>query len=144
MSGSLDGDSNVILLQLACGSYHALFPVSLCVLTLQVLCKYVSLFTIDRLCPFCFMACGSFCGNCALQPNWHSLACATSPPVILSPPSLCGTQPSKTSDRQANGNSGLQWHNILSLPPPDRCLASVCKHAQQGNAENQKVLDFRR
>lgn len=38
------------------------------------------------------------------------------PPVILSTPSLCGAQPSKTSDRQANGSGGLQQHNTLSLP----------------------------
>lgn len=38
------------------------------------------------------------------------------PPVILSTPSPCGAQPSKTSDRQANGSGGLQQHNTLSLP----------------------------
>lgn len=38
------------------------------------------------------------------------------PPVILSTPSPCGAQPSKTSDRQANGSGGLQQHNTLALP----------------------------
>lgn len=63
------------------------------------------------------------------------------PPVILSTPSLCGAQPSKTSDRQANGSGGLQQHNTLSLPslcPAMRFNAHTYTH----KAKNGHILDF--
>lgn len=58
------------------------------------------------------------------------------PPVILSTPSVCGVQPSKTSDRQSNGGGGLQQHNTLSLP-------SLCP-AVRFNAYTHTHTDKRR
>lgn len=117
---------------LSCGVYS----ITASVVTLQVLCKYVILFTIDLdSVLFVLRHVGSsvdavLCSQIGI----HWRVQPSTPPVILSPPSLGGTQPSKTSDRQANGNGGLRLHNIPSLPPSNRCLASVCKHPQQGRA----------
>lgn len=67
------------------------------------------------------------------------------PPVILSTPSLCGVQPSKTSDRQSNGGGGLQQHNTLSLPslcPAVRFNAYTHTHGQtkKGHICNKSLL----
>lgn len=66
------------------------------------------------------------------------------PPVILSTPSLCGAQPSKTSDRQSNGSGGLQQHTVT----PSRCplcaqwRGSLHLHAHTNEERTNSVTDF--
>lgn len=66
------------------------------------------------------------------------------PPVILSTPSLCGAQPSKTSDRQSNGSGGLQQHNTLPLPSlcPVARFTALTVHTHTNEERTNSVTDF--
>lgn len=117
-----DAISVTVCLHYPCISAETVECTLLCMLvTLYILCKYPILRGIPSTNSSSVLFFPLFC--CVGAPALLCFAAKLTftgvcpPPVILSTPSLCGAQPSKTSDRQANGSGGLQQHNTLLLPP---------------------------